>query len=481
MSSLTLLYLITITVSIGIAFLLLQLSKQSSAASFKVHKSKDGMSPATMPSLGSSGATVLFHEISGFLDPSQSRGAAGKKIEEIFNKEVEKKVQGAAQELKKKYESIISERTQSEEIAWEKYKKVFADKQETEAVVRSLADGVVVVNSDGKVVMLNPAAEKMLGFSMKDKLGKSILEDIKEEQLVTLSKMVPGQKDKEIEVVSRDDETKKVLRASSAVIENESGATVGMVSILSDVTKQKELDRLKSDFLAKVTHELRTPLVAVDNSLYLLTHENAGPITPDQKKFLVIAERNLKRLKNLIDDLLDLAKLEAGKLPLKCVPCRIDKVIDDSVESLSLWAKTKSITFEKKISEGLSEIDIDPGRITQVFVNLIGNAIKFIPKEGRITIEAKPRPEENAVEITVADTGIGIPRENLQRIFDKFYQVSGGGSVSDLTGTGIGLSVSKELIELHGGRIWAESEKGEGTRFIFILPVKQREHDSKPE
>lgn len=293
------------------------------------------------------------------------------------------------------------------------------EKKDTEAVLKSIAEGLVVVDSEGKVIMMNPAAEKLLGVERKNKIGKNLLEGLKEERLVSLIK--GSEKEREIELISQQDETKKILRASSAVIEDENGRTVGMVSVLSDITKQKELDRMKSQFIASVSHELRTPLIAIEKSLSLLLSKAVGPISETQEQFLSIAERILKRLSRLINDLLDLSRLEAGRMRLETNPSSIEKIIDECVETFITWANTKSIKIEKRIQKNLPLVNIDPIRINQVLNNLIGNAIKFTPKNGRIIVEASLYPKE--IRVSVADTGIGIPKDALNKVFDKFYQV----------------------------------------------------------
>ena len=329
----------------------------------------------------------------------------------------------------------------------------------------------MVVDAQGKVVMINPAAEKLLGVSRQDKVGKSLTEDMKDEQLVSLSQGSPDKEEREIELTSRQDATKKVLRASTAVIENENGQTIGMVSVLSDITKQKELDNLKSAFVANVSHELRTPLVAIDKSLTLILEKEAGDLSQTQEQFLSIAQRNLKRLSALINDLLDLSKLEAGKMEVRRKRMAINNVIQEVIDSLNNWARSKNITLEKRIEDLLPDVEIDPDRLAQVLTNLVGNAVKFTPNDGKITLEAKLSDGKKELEVSVKDTGIGIAPEDLPKIFSKFYQCGGERMISDVNGTGIGLSIAKEIVELHGGKIWVESEKGQGARFIFTIPL----------
>jgi PAS domain S-box-containing protein len=351
-------------------------------------------------------------------------------------------------------------------------KVVQSEKDRIDNIIHHMADGLVVIDPQGKILLMNPQAETMLGVNQQYS-GTPIKELVKDEHLLTVVKDIPTTKDevmqKDIELVGSNETTKKILRTSSAVVEDSFGKTVGMVTILNDVTKQKELDQIKSNFVANVSHELRTPLVAIQKSISLILEKTAGELSEPQEQFLSIAERNLKRLSLLINDLLDLSKLEAGQMRIQRSLCRIDTVITDSTESLTIWAKTKSIEIRKSIQEGLPEINIDANRVIQVLNNLIGNSIKFTPENGLITVEARASVEKQECHVLVKDNGIGIEEQNLKKVFDKFYQI-GEKSTADVGGTGIGLAVAKEIVELHGGKIWVESKRGEGTVFNFTLP-----------
>ena len=374
------------------------------------------------------------------------------------------------EELIKRYEAIIEQKERGEKIVLEKYNKVLSEKKDTEAVIRSIAEGLVVVDAHGNVIMMNPTAEKLLGVSQKNKIGKPILENIKKEQLVSLVANSPGGEDREIEIVSSEDETKKILRSSSAIIENENGQTVGMVSVLSDVTKQKELDQLKSDFVSKVSHELRTPIITIQNAVTLLLSKSLGAVTGKQEEFLNIAKRSLGRLALLINDLLDESKLEASKVELELKPCSVENLIKDVCDALNAWTMTKVIRIEKNVMKNIPDINLDYKRMTQVLINIIGNAIKFTPREGIITIETGLDEGKKNVVVSVSNTGPGISENDLSRIFDKFYQ-GGEGALADIGGTGLGLSIAKEIVLLHKGKIWAENTKERGVKFSFTLPV----------
>jgi PAS domain S-box-containing protein len=465
MSSVTIVYGLAAIISVAFALMLARLAQLSSQV--KIGSIKKG-APKEYPVYSSSLSKAIASEVNKVVDASQAREISAR-LANLLNKELEKLTELKDKELSQKLEAIIDEKTKSEDVAWRKYNKVLSDKKKTEAVIRSIAEGLVVVDPQGKVIMMNPAAERLLGVSKKNKIGKPIAEDIRQEQLLSLVKGSGEKEDTEIELISQQD-TKKTLRASSAVVENEYGQTVGMVSVLSDITKQKEVDQLKANFVANVSHELRTPLVAIDKAISLLFTKTAGEISPTQEEFLSMAQRNLKRLTLLVNDLLDLSKLEAKKMDIKLEPISIESLVREAVEGMNAWAKTKSLNIEIKIQEGLPQVNLDPNRIIQVLNNIIGNAIKFTPDKGNITIEANLHKEGNKIELSVADNGIGIAKEDLPKIFDKFYQ-TGERVATDINGTGIGLTIVKEIVELHGGKIWAESEKGSGAKFIFTLPL----------
>ncbi|MBU1125876.1 MAG: cell wall metabolism sensor histidine kinase WalK [Candidatus Omnitrophica bacterium] len=463
-------FIIIAIIAVAIGVLLVHLSKASAkaaAAKAAALSKKEGYVESASP-IDATLKHTFFEEIRGVSRSMQDCQEVTSKLLDVVSREIEKKVTISTQEMGKKYEAMIEEKSKNEEIAWKKYEKVSSDKRKTEAVIHSIAEGLVVVDRAGNVVMMNPAAEKLLGAQSKEKSGRPLKEGLKDEQMVSL--IGSGGEGKDIELVSQQDETKKILRASTSVIENLDGQTVGMVSVLSDVTKQRELDRMKETFLSNVSHELRTPLVAIDKSITLILSRSAGEITDNQEQFLVMAQRNLKRLSLLVNDLLDLSKLEAKKMELKRQEEPINLVVDEAVGGLESWAKTKRVHLEKNIAEGIPQVKIDHNRMIQVFTNLMGNALKFTPADGTITVEAKKSPQDHSLQVSVRDTGIGIDKEHLPKLFSKFYQA--GEKVStEVGGTGIGLTIAKEIVELHGGKIWVESQKGEGTVFNFTIPL----------
>ena len=367
--------------------------------------------------------------------------------------------------VKKEY-NAVKEKYQEVE---KKYKKSDAERKTTEAVVRSIAEGLVVVNQKGEVLLMNPSAERLLGVNHEKKVGKLLHEEVKDEVMISMTRGAGGDdNERVIEFRSKDENVKKIIRSSSAVIQNEDGQTVGMVNILTDVTKQKELDEIKNKFVSNVTHELRTPIVAMQKAMSILQNPSAGELNETQSNFINIVSRNLGHLSRLVEDLLDMAKIESGKMRLKMVPTRVDKVVIDACDMLDTWAKSKNICIEKEIEKGLPEIALDPDKIMQVLNNLIGNAIKFTPPGGRLIVKIGFDLEGRHIRVSVIDSGIGIAKENLPKLFSRFEQF---GDQQGISGTGLGLSIAKEIVERHGGQIFAESQEKKGSTFTFILPI----------
>jgi two-component system sensor histidine kinase GlrK len=232
--------------------------------------------------------------------------------------------------------------------------------------------------------------------------------------------------------------------------------------------KLKELDKMKSDFFSSIAHELRTPLSTIKMGTSLLKEGIEGPITEGQRGLLSVLEKEINRLIGMLNSLLDLSKMEAGMMSFNLEPQNIRPLIDQTIEEIGPLAEAKKINLEVIVTEVLPIIKIDSERILQALRNIIGNAMKFTPEKGRVKISV--RSVDHGVEVSVADTGPGIPAESLITIFEKFQQATTGGS-SPIKGTGLGLAIAKEIITHHGGKIWAESEPGHGSTFIFVLPA----------
>lgn len=233
----------------------------------------------------------------------------------------------------------------------------------------------------------------------------------------------------------------------------------------------KKLDQLKSDFVASVSHDVRTPLNSVQESIALILDGIVNPADEKGKKVLEIAKRSIGRLTTMINDLLDFSKLEAGKMRLHIEPSDVQILIDEVLGSLKSLADKKKVKLVFNPVKDFPKVPCDPERMIQVITNLVGNAVKFTPENGTVTVTVGGPPNDRA-KIVVSDTGIGIAKEDLARVFERFEQVKGA-SPAEHKGTGLGLSICKELVKLHSGEIWVESELGKGSQFIISLPLRQ--------
>lgn len=233
-------------------------------------------------------------------------------------------------------------------------------------------------------------------------------------------------------------------------------------------SKLKIMDKMKSDFFSSMSHELRTPLTSIKEGISLLQDGVGGTPSDKQKRLLAILSEESKRLINLVNSLLDLSKMEAGMMTYTFEQTSLAPLIKRATTEMIPLVEAKKITLVTKIDEALPIITIDGERILQVLRNLIGNALKFTPEGGQVRVSAQRLNHE--VKVSVSDTGPGIPKENLSAIFDKFHQAHLKNSVQ-IKGTGLGLAIVKHIITSHGGRVWAESETGQGSSFTFVLPV----------
>ena len=454
-------FVITIFISVIIGFIFFHVSAENrQAKSAIIH---------TQSKPGEVDHNEIFQELKGLTGSIKNQKRAAVAISNLLEEKVQQKVNTVKMELTERYGKLVDEKSKQALEAQKKFKKTLNEKKQTEAIVRSVAAGVVVVNNKGEVLLMNPAAEKLLQTDKDAKVGKPLTEGATDEQLFSMARTTSLDGETDIEIDGQED-TKKILRSSSAVIEDENGQTVGMVTVLNDVTKQREIDEMKNQFLSNVTHELRNPIGAIKQSISVILEETAGPLTDPQKKFLTNAKRNLERLGALIDDILDLAKLEAKKMEINPKPTAIITTADEVCETLGAWIKSKEITLVNNIRKDLPEVNIDPDRIIQVLLNIISNAIKFTPKNGTITLGAQLSDDNKYMEVSITDTGVGIPKNDLPKIFGKFQQ-AGNRSAGDKSGTGLGLSIAYEIIQLHKGKIGVDSEEGKGTTFTFTLPL----------
>ncbi len=359
--------------------------------------------------------------------------------------------------------------------------KLTNERERTENVINNVADGVVVVDEAGNVLMMNPSAEQIYGVKLGECVGKPLWQGVRQEQMVALAKdlAIPTDRPVTKEVqLQAEAETKRILRASSASVQDVSGRVVGMVSVLSDVTKHKELTRLQNEFMANVTHDLRTPIHALKLAVAAILEGAAGPVSGEQNKMLSLANRNVERLSRLIDDLLDFSQIESGSMQIKPQVMELSPILGDSVASLDAWVKSRGIILVFEEGPAIPPVYADSDRILQVVSNLLSNAVKFTPSGGKVTLRAKEVRDKGrqSVQIEIEDTGKGISPEDQARIFQRFVQLKNQEKL-DIRGTGLGLSICKALVELHKGALSLQSPppgKPNGTLFYFTLPAVQK-------
>ena len=363
------------------------------------------------------------------------------------------------------------------------YDEVNKEKAYIENLVDNAGDAIISTDVEDRILTWNHGAEVIFGYSREETVGQS------------LTILLPAQRTGELEEIRdkvrltgviRNLEVRRIrkdgiiIEASLAVspIRDKDDNVIGFLHLARDVTEKKryeqrlkELDKMKSAFVSNVSHELRTPLTAIKASADNMLDRLIGDLNGKQVGYLTRIKSNSDRLARLINDLLDLSTIEAGKIDLRPTKLPLVTLVKEAAESL------RPVAAEKVIN--LTVMSADPGviawadrdKVIQVLMNLIGNALKFTPTRGEVTI-AVAKNSAAWMQISVTDTGPGIPAEEVNKVFGRFYQIGQAGT-QKTQGTGLGLAISKALVEMHGGKIWVESAAGKGSTFFFTLPAEQ--------
>ena len=339
------------------------------------------------------------------------------------------------------------------------FAQVEAERKQLEAVLRGTEDAVIVLDQDRRVLMVNPAARKAFNIEAPDVTGRTLLECIHSQTLLDWFKIPSAVgRPARAEVPLTDGRT---LQAQISVVEG-----IGYAVVMQDITHLKELDRIKSEFVSVVSHDIRSPLTTIRGYMELLGR--VGPLTPQQAEFLARIEQSMTTITDLIGDLLDTGRIEAG-LDQEEALVQLEDVVMHGVEALRLSAEAKQHTLSCDIAPGLPPLMGNARRLEQLVTNLLSNAIKYTPEGGKIQVMLKA--EGLYLMLRVTDNGIGVPPEEQPHIFDKFYRVQSE-ATADIGGTGLGLSIVKSVVERHGGRVWVESAPGQGSTFIVLLPMQ---------
>jgi NtrC-family two-component system sensor histidine kinase KinB len=345
--------------------------------------------------------------------------------------------------------------------------------QASQAAIDSLPDPVVVFDVKGDVLNANRAAETLLaigvGAATGDPLASAdpgvrvVLERVRGHVLGGKGPYVPRGFDEALRIVSADGERYFLPRATP--VYSEQGGVTGATVLLQDVTRLRRVDELRNDLVATVAHEFRTPLTSLRMAIHLCIEQTAGPLTEKQADLLYTAREDCERLQSMVDELLDLARIQGGRVELQLRPTDPEALVETAVEAYRSVAEERHVAVETRILPGLSDVSVDRERIQLVLSNMLSNALRHTPAGGRVEVRA--HADDGHVRFEVADSGPGIPKEYQLSVFEKFFRVPGAAS----GGAGIGLSISKEIVEAHGGEIGVESEGGQGCTFWFTMPA----------
>jgi PAS domain S-box-containing protein len=363
------------------------------------------------------------------------------------------------------------------------FDEIHDQKSTLEQVLAGTADGVYVTDADAKFSLWNVAAARIAGapadevlvqgygaISGADRRGLS-LEEL-DRAAFDAAKTDTGSRQTVQNYEVFFAKTSRWVAVSASPLRDASGSVTAMVHAFRDITAAREVEQLKADFISTVSHELRTPLTSIKGATALLLEQvpaNSG----NALELLQMVRNNSERLLRLINDLLDASKIEAGKLTIRKQPCDPARLLERAVSGMTGYAEEYGVTVTTDFARGLAPIVVDPDRVEQIMSNLVSNAVKYSHRGDAVTVRA--RSEEANLRVDIVDTGVGIPASALPRLFEKFSQVDRGGR--NRPGTGLGLVISKGLIEAHGGSISVSSTEGDGTTFTFTLPFAKRGAD----
>lgn len=343
------------------------------------------------------------------------------------------------------------------------------ERRKLSSVLAHMTDGVIATDRKGRIILINDPAANMLNVSRETVLSEPIVELLGLEEEYTFEDLL--EKDSLILDFSINQEP-FILRATISTIQKETGLINGIITVLHDITEQEKIDQERREFVANVSHELRTPLTTMRSYLEALA-DGAWQDSEIAPKFLNVTQTETERMIRLVNDLLQLSKLDSHDYRFSKDVVNFIEFYQHIIDRFEM-AKEQKITFVRRLPKQPIYVYIDPDKITQVLDNIISNAIKYSPEGGTITFSLEQHEEE--IVVSVKDEGVGIPKENVNKVFDRFYRVDKARS-RNLGGTGLGLAIAKEMVGAHEGSIWAESKEGVGTTIYFTLPIERENED----
>ncbi|MGA9450240.1 MAG: ATP-binding protein [Verrucomicrobiia bacterium] len=338
-------------------------------------------------------------------------------------------------------------------------------KAQQQVLFNSMLEGLLLLDRNRRIYLANRAFKNLFGIKAELR-GKTIMEALRVRELAEIVERVEGEGQMFDYELKLPDLSERWLQVNAAAISNSAGEREGTILVFHDLTRLKQLERTREEFVANVSHELRTPLSLIKG--YVETLLDGARNNPEvAERFLKIIERNAQRLDLLIQDLLTISALEAGRVKLNLQTVELRPLVEKVLGDLKPPADNKSISFVNQLPDLIATADV--GRLEQVFANLVDNAIKYGRTQGTVTIGGG-KTGDGRIEVFVQDDGPGIPPESLDRIFERFYRVDKARS-REQGGTGLGLSIVKHIVQNHGGKVWVKSEPGKGATFFFTLPT----------
>jgi two-component system, OmpR family, phosphate regulon sensor histidine kinase PhoR len=334
-----------------------------------------------------------------------------------------------------------------------------AERARLATILDQLTDGVLIADAEGRIQLANPAAEKLFGAG-SPLTGRTVAVALRQHQLVET-----WRKCQQTGQIQSDSVELPASRQFIQIVAIPDRQTGGSLLMLQDLTRVRRLETVRRDFISNVSHELRTPLASL-KALTETLNEGALEDPPAARRFLGRIQTEVDALTQMATELLELSRIESGQVPLELQKVAAGRLLRTSADRMKAQADRAGVNLRVEVPENLPEIRADASRLEQVLVNLIHNALKFTPADGEVALTAAL--DEKFVRFSVRDTGVGIPDDDLPRIFERFYRVDRSRSGS---GTGLGLSIARHIVEAHGGRIWAASREGAGSTFYFTIPA----------
>jgi two-component system sensor histidine kinase VicK len=344
------------------------------------------------------------------------------------------------------------------------------ERRKLSSVLSYMTDGVIATDRRGRVILINEPATKLLNVSRETVLSQSIVTLLGIEEKYTFEDLLEEQESVILDYSTKNDHY--ILRANFSVIQKETGFVNGLITVLHDITEQEKIEMERREFVANVSHELRTPLTTMRSYLEALA-DGAWKDEEIAPNFLGVTRTETERMIRLVNDLLQLSKMDSKDYQLTKEWVNFINFFDRIIDRFEL-TKSNNVTFHRDLPSAPIFVEMDEDKMTQVLDNIISNALKYSPEGGQITFKVQEQGEN--ILISVTDEGVGIPKENLSKVFDRFYRVDKA-RTRKLGGTGLGLAIAKEMVRAHNGDIWAKSEEGKGTTIYFTLPYDREYED----